>query len=107
MPRMIHNLLCTVSDLCAAWDAHCREYYRGADGLPTSAATCRSWAYGRRVRHGRVHVRRRGRRNGAHGVPCGRGSWLVVAAPGQIRGGGFAYHIKTRGRGTTKNPEGC
>lgn len=32
MPRMIHNLL------CAAWDAHCREYYRGPDCLPTSAA---------------------------------------------------------------------
>ena len=30
---------CTVSELCALWDAHCREYYRGPDGLPTSTAT--------------------------------------------------------------------
>ena len=29
----------TVSELCALWDAHCREYYRGPDGLPTSTAT--------------------------------------------------------------------
>ena len=28
----------TVSELCGMWDAHCREYYRGADGKPTSAA---------------------------------------------------------------------
>ena len=29
----------SVSELCALWDAHCREYYRGPDGLPTSTAT--------------------------------------------------------------------
>ncbi len=29
----------TVAELCALWDAHCREYYRGPDGLPTSTAT--------------------------------------------------------------------
>ena len=29
----------TVSELCALWDAHCREYYRGADGKPSSTAT--------------------------------------------------------------------
>lgn len=29
----------TVADLCAAWDAHCRDYYRGPDGRPTSTAT--------------------------------------------------------------------
>lgn len=29
----------TVSELCALWDAHCRECYRGPDGLPTSTAT--------------------------------------------------------------------
>ena len=29
----------TVSDLCALWDAHCREYYHGPDGKPTSTAT--------------------------------------------------------------------
>lgn len=29
----------TVADLCAAWVAHCGEYYRHADGTPTSAAT--------------------------------------------------------------------
>ena len=28
-----------MADLCAAWDAHCREYYRGPDGAPTSTAT--------------------------------------------------------------------
>ena len=28
----------TVSELCSLWDAHCREYYRGPDGLPTSTA---------------------------------------------------------------------
>lgn len=28
----------TVADLCAAWDAHCREYYRGPDGKPSSTA---------------------------------------------------------------------
>ena len=29
----------TVADLCAAWSAHCLEYYRGPDGKPTSTAT--------------------------------------------------------------------
>lgn len=29
----------SVSELCALWDAHCREYYLGPDGLPTSTAT--------------------------------------------------------------------
>lgn len=29
----------TVSELCEAWIAHCREYYRHPDGSPTSAAT--------------------------------------------------------------------
>ncbi len=29
----------SVAELCALWDAHCREYYRGPDGLPTSTAT--------------------------------------------------------------------
>lgn len=29
----------TVSELFALWDAHCREYYRGADGKPSSTAT--------------------------------------------------------------------
>ncbi len=28
----------TVSELCALWDAHCRECYRGPDGQPTSTA---------------------------------------------------------------------
>lgn len=28
----------TVDELCAAWDAHCLEYYRGPDGKPTSTA---------------------------------------------------------------------
>jgi len=28
-----------VTDLCDAWARHCREYYKGADGKPTSAAT--------------------------------------------------------------------
>ena len=28
----------TVANLCAAWAAHCREYYRGPDGKPTSTA---------------------------------------------------------------------
>lgn len=28
----------TVADIVAAWDAHCLEYYRGADGKPTSTA---------------------------------------------------------------------
>ena len=28
----------TVADICAAWDAHCKEAYRGPDGKPTSTA---------------------------------------------------------------------
>jgi len=28
----------TVAELCSMWDAHCKEYYRGADGQPTSSA---------------------------------------------------------------------
>lgn len=28
----------SVADLCAAWAKHCAEYYRGADGTPTSTA---------------------------------------------------------------------
>ena len=28
----------TVAELCALWDAHCKECYRGANGLPTSTA---------------------------------------------------------------------
>ena len=28
----------TVAELCAMWDAHCKECYRGPDGLPTSSA---------------------------------------------------------------------
>ena len=28
----------TVAELCALWDAHCREYYRGPDGKPSSTA---------------------------------------------------------------------
>ena len=28
----------TVAELCALWDAHCQESYRGPDGLPTSSA---------------------------------------------------------------------
>ena len=28
----------TVADICAAWDAHCRDSYRGPDGKPTSTA---------------------------------------------------------------------
>ena len=29
----------SVSELCAMWADHCREYYRGSDGRPTSMAT--------------------------------------------------------------------
>ena len=29
----------SVSELCALWAEHCREYYRGRDGKPTSMAT--------------------------------------------------------------------
>ena len=29
----------TVAELCSLWDAHCREYYRDADGQPTSTAS--------------------------------------------------------------------
>lgn len=29
----------SVSELCALWAEHCREYYRGPDGTPTSMAT--------------------------------------------------------------------
>ena len=29
----------TVAELCGMWDAHCRDYYRGPDGQPTSTAT--------------------------------------------------------------------
>lgn len=29
----------SVSELCALWAEHCREYYRGRDGRPTSMAT--------------------------------------------------------------------
>jgi len=29
----------SVTELCALWAEHCREYYRGRDGRPTSAAT--------------------------------------------------------------------
>lgn len=29
----------TVSELCAQWDAHCKECYRDAEGKPTSTAT--------------------------------------------------------------------
>lgn len=29
----------SVSELCALWADHCREYYRGSDGKPTSMAT--------------------------------------------------------------------
>ena len=28
----------TVADICAAWDAHCRDSYRGPDGKQTSTA---------------------------------------------------------------------
>ena len=28
----------TVAELCALWDSHCKEYYRGPDGQPTSTA---------------------------------------------------------------------